>query len=120
MYLTVMRPGATIFASHFSNRRHSLEPLTVTLRKPTAFTYSPCGSVSERMFSHRRNSSSGHEASRHTEGTAKPCLRENEARCLCHQQWKVTNMSQDQGAGRSPFTDAALTAFMGIGIGEPQ
>ena len=123
MYLTVMRPGATTFAFHFSSRRYSLEPLTVTLRKPTAVTYSPCGSVSERMFSHgilRRNSSSGPESSRHAEGTTKPCLRENEARGLCHQQWRVMNMSQDQGAGRSPFLDAALAAFMGIGIGEPQ
>ena len=29
-------------------------------------------------------------------------------------------MSQDQGMGRSPFLDAALTALMGIGIGELQ
>jgi hypothetical protein len=29
-------------------------------------------------------------------------------------------MSQDQGAGRSPFTDAALATVMGIGIGELQ
>ncbi|KAH9996647.1 hypothetical protein BJV74DRAFT_877369 [Russula compacta] len=28
----------------------------------------------------------------------------------------VGNVRQDQGAGRSPFLDAALTAFMGIGI----
>ena len=74
------------------------------------------------MFSHGplpQNSSSGPEAIGH-ESAAKPSLRENETRCLCHQQWKTANMSQDQGVGRSPFLDAALAAFMGIGIGELQ
>jgi hypothetical protein len=112
-----MRPAAIVFASRFSNRRHSLAPLTITLRHPTAVTW---GSVPERMFSRGtrlQNSSSGPEAGRHSESAARPCLRETEARCLCH---KHTNLSQDQGIGRSPFMDAALATFMGIGIGELQ
>jgi hypothetical protein len=75
------------------------------------------------MFSHGtlpQNSSSGPEAGRQPESAARPCLRENEARCLCRQQRRVTNMSEDQGVGRSLFLDAALAAFMGIGIGELQ
>lgn len=122
IHFTAMRTGAIIFSFRFSSHRHSLGLPAATLRKHTAVTYSPCGSVSQRMFSHgilSRNSSSGPEASGH-ESAAKPCLRENEARCLCHQQWKIANMSQDQGVGRSPFFDAALAAFMGIGIGELQ
>jgi hypothetical protein len=117
---TVMRPAAIIFAFRFSNRRQSLAPLTIILRNPT---YYPWGSVSERMFSHGtlpQNSTSGPEASRHPESATQPCLRENEARYLCRQQCRVTNMSEDQGVGRSPFLDAALAAFMGIGIGELQ
>ncbi len=117
-----MRPAAIIFLFRFSSR-HSLVPLTITSRKPTLVTYSPWGSVSERTFFHgalRQNSSSGHEASRHSQGIAQPCARENVAHCPCCQQWRVLNMSQDQGMGRSPFLDAALTALMGIGIGELQ
>jgi hypothetical protein len=119
---TVMRPAAIFFSFRFSSRRHSPTPLTATLRKPTAVTYSPWGSVSERMFYQgalRQNSSSGPEASRHPESAAQPCLRENEARCQCCQHWRTLNISQDQG-GRSPFVDALLTALMGIGIGELQ
>ena len=122
MHFTAMRTGAIILSFRFSSHRHSLEPLTVTLRKHSAASYSPCGSGSERMFSHGtlpKNSPSGPEASRH-ESAAKPCLRENEAWCLDHQQLRVTNKSRDQGVGRSPFLDAALAAFMGIGIGELQ
>ncbi|SRR6266404_1997825 len=119
---TVMRPAAIVFTFRFSSRRHSLAPLTITLRKPTAATYSPWGSVSKRIFSHsafRQNSSSGPEASRHSKSDAQPCLRENEVRCECSQQWKVLNMGKDQGS-RSPLLDATLTALMGIGIGELQ
>ncbi len=126
IYPTVMRPAlrpaAIVFTFRFSSRRHSLTPLTVTLRKPTAVTYSPWGSVSERMFYQsalRQNSTSGPEASRHSECTAQPCLRGNESRCQCCQHGRVLNISQDQGS-RSPFMDAFLTALMGLGIGEPQ
>ena len=117
-----MRPAAIVFSFRFSSRRHSLTPLAVTFRKPNAVTYSPWGSASERMFyqsAFRQNSSSGPEAVRHSESTAQPCPRENGARCQCCQQWKVLNISQDQG-NRSPFVDALLTALMGIGIGELQ
>jgi hypothetical protein len=112
-----MRPAAIVFAFRFSSRPHSLAPLT--LRNPNAVTAS---AVSERMFSHGtqpQDSSSGPEASRHSE-TAQPCPHENDSRCLRHQQWRATNTSQDQGAGRSPFMDAALATVMGIGIGELQ
>jgi hypothetical protein len=122
IYPTVMRP-ATIFSRfRFPSRRHSPTPLTVTLRKPTAVTYCPRGSLSERMFYQgalRQNSSSGPEASRPSECAAQPCRRENEAGCRCCQHWRALNISQDQG-GRSPFVDALLTALMGLGIGELQ
>jgi hypothetical protein len=116
----VMRPASIFSTFRFSSPRHSQTPLIVTLRKPTAVTYSPWGSVSERMFFQsalRRNSSSGPEASRHPERAARPCLSENEAGCQYCQH--VLNISQDQGS-RSPFVDALLTALMGIGIGELQ
>jgi hypothetical protein len=117
-----MRPAAIFSTFRFSSRRHSPIPLTATLRKPNAVTYSPWGSVSERMFfkgALRQNSSSGPEVSRHSESAAQPCLRENEARCQCCQNQRLLNISQDQGS-RSPFVDALLTALMGIGIGELQ
>ena len=122
VYPTVMRSAANFSRFRFSSRRHSPTPLIVTLRKPTVVTYSPWGSVSERMFYQgalRQNSSSGPEASRPLESAGQRSLRENEARCQCCQHWKVLNMSQDQGS-RSPFLDALLTALMGIGIGELQ
>jgi hypothetical protein len=115
IYLTAMRLSAIIFAFR-SNRRRSLSPFII-LRKPSAATYSPWVSEPERMFSHSalpQNPSSGPEAGGHPE-SAKP-----EARCLCRQQRRVTNTSEDQGVGRSVFLDAALAAFMGIGIGELQ
>jgi hypothetical protein len=122
IYPTVMRPAAIVSTFRVSSRRHSPTPLSVTLPKPTVVTYSPWGSVSERVFhqdSLRQNSSSGSEASRHSQSAAQSCLRENEARCQCCQHSRVLNISQDQG-GRSPFMDAFLTALMGIGIGELQ
>lgn len=119
IYSTLMRLAAISFTFRFSGRRHGLTPLTLTLRKPSVITYSPWSSVSEQMFYQgalRQNSSS---ASRHSESAAQQCLRENEARCQCCQQWRVLNMSQDQGS-RSPLLDALLTALMGMGIGEQQ
>jgi hypothetical protein len=114
-----MRPAAIAFTFRFSSRR-TPTPLTVTLQKPTAITYSPWRSVSKRMFHQgalRQNSSSGPEARKHPESAAQPCLPENEARCQRCQHWRVLNISQDQG-NRSPFMDAFLTALMGLGIGE--
>jgi hypothetical protein len=119
---TVMRPAAIFSTFRFSSRRHSPTPLSLTLRKPTAVTYSPWRSVSERMFfksALRQNSSSGRETSRQSESAAQPCLREHEARCQCCQHLRGLNINQDQGS-RSPFVDALLTALMGIGIGELQ
>ena len=122
IYPTLMRSAANFFTFRFSGRRHGLTPLIVTLRKPSAVTYSPWGSVSEQMFYQgalRQNSSSGPEAGRHSDSAAQHFLRENKARCQCCQQWRILNMSQDQGS-RSPLLDALLTALMGMGIGELQ
>jgi hypothetical protein len=107
----------------FLARRHSLAPFVVTLRKRTLVTHSSWGPLSERTFSHDaplQNSHFGPEMSRRSENAAQSCPCETEARSLCRQQWRVFSTGQDLGAGRSPYLDAALTAFMGIGIGEPQ
>lgn len=106
--------------SRFSSR-HGVAQLTVILRKPTPITDPSLGSSSRRMFSHDallQNSFSTLEASRHSESAARTCQRGAEARCPCRLPQRVDNVGR--GAGRSPFLDAALTAFMGIGIGKPQ
>jgi len=108
----------------FSPHRHHPAPLTVTLRRPTPVTHSSWCSLSKRMFlrsAFPTKPVSNPGPSRDSENAAQTCLHDNEAHssCLCRQQHKGVNIEHDQGA-RPPLLDAALTAIMGIGIGELQ
>ena len=113
-----LRAASSTF--RFSPHRHH----TVTLRKLTLVTHSSWCLLSKRTFlrsAFPTKPVSNLGPSRDSENAAQTCLHDNEAHssCLCRQQHKGVNIEHDQGA-RLPLLDAALTAIMGIGIGELQ
>jgi hypothetical protein len=98
-------------------------PLAITLRRPNPVMYSSWVPSSKWMSLRStllQKPLSGPEASRHSESAAQTCQDDKgHSSCPCYRQHKFVNVEYDQGMSRSPFLDAALTAIMGIGIGEP-
>ncbi|KAI0249259.1 hypothetical protein BJV78DRAFT_716181 [Lactifluus subvellereus] len=97
--------------------QRGLAPSTA-LRKSILVPICPLGSLPRRSFSYGtclQISSSDSQGSGHSGNGAQTCRPHTEARCLCRQQRRVVDTGQDLGTSRSPFVDAALAAFMGIG-----
>lgn len=111
--------------SHYSwmfrlSSRSGLSPLIAASRN-TLFPQDLFQSLLQnRSFSQSlflRNS--GFEDTRHSRDGSPRSVPDVKAHCPCCAQWSAIRMVQAPVASGSPFWDAALTALMGIGFGEP-
>jgi hypothetical protein len=107
---------STIFRLALLTRQCGLVPLAAP-PKPVPITILPLSPLSRHSFSNGIRLQNSQE-SRYSGSDAQTGRSHTKAHCLCHQQRRVADTEQDRGASRSSLLDAALTAFMGIGIGE--
>jgi hypothetical protein len=116
-----MGPSSIFFRFALLTRQHGLVPLAAP-PKPIPVTIIPLSPLSRHSIPYGirlQTLSSDSQGSRYSRSDTETSPPHTEAHCPCHQQRRAADTEQDRGASRSSVLDAAFTAFMGIGIGEP-